>query len=193
MMTILFERFWLLLGLGVVLTGVAYMRATEQRTKCWRLAVGSVPVIFAILLTINVWVVTDREAIRKQLTLLVEACKKSDTVSLGQLMDNDFSANGMDKKELLGHLKDAFDRLSIADVRLTDVQINPPTPVVRLASFAHVVGKSGEDYTWIRSDWELTFRKQKGQWMLYEVRPLSLFAEPIKDIREILNRSHTFR
>ncbi len=189
MMAILLERFWLLLGLGVVLSVFSFMRAIDRRTKFWLIAAKVVPAVFLVLVVINLRVVTDREALKRQLDRLVTVCENGDTVALGALMDKDFSASGMDKDQLLAAVHDIFRRLKIEQVRFSDVQVNPPPPVIKVASYAHIVSKSGADFSWIRSDWELTFRKNGDTWMLFEVRPIGLMAQPVKDIREVLNAS----
>jgi hypothetical protein len=95
----------------------------------------------------------------------------------------------MNKEEFLGQVRQVFGYLTIGQIKLFDVGIKPPSPRVTLASVTHILAKGGNDYGWIRSDWELVFRKQGDAWLLSDVQPLSLYMQPIKDIREIFSRS----
>ncbi len=191
MSNFLFGHFWLWLTVALVASVASFLMAVQRRTWFWLVAAKIVPIFFSLLLVVNICVVTDREAIREQLDNLIAACTAGDADAFGMLLDDDFSATGMTKKEFQNQARGAFARMNIVRVRLSDLEIKPPVPmaVVKLASFSHVVAKGGTDFGWIPSDWELTFRKRGKTWLLYDVRPLSLFRQPIQDIREIFSRS----
>ncbi|MFA5866188.1 MAG: hypothetical protein WC975_16060 [Phycisphaerae bacterium] len=188
MTAILFENFWTLLIIGVVFSGLAWYLAVERRTKFWLLAAKILPLVFAILLAINYFVVTDREEIQTQVVKLITACQAGNVDTLKPLIDNDFSATGLTKNEILAELKHIFARLTLANVQLLDVANNPP--VVRLVCLTQITTKSGDDLARIHSEWELTFRKRDKTWLLDTVRPVRLMTRPVNDIREILRESH---
>jgi hypothetical protein len=190
MNSFLFEYFWLWLFAGLAASGGCIFLSAQRRTTFWLVAAKIVPVIFTFLLIVNICVVTDQEAIQAQLDQILSACTAGDVARLGKLLDEDFSASGMTKQEFLEQAKGAFTRLTLGQISLSDVVMNPPRHSVRLASYTHLRSRGGNDFGWIRSDWELTFLKRNKIWLLHDVQPLSLYLQPVKDMREIFNRSH---
>jgi hypothetical protein len=190
MNSFLFEHFWLWLFVGLAASGGCIYLSAQRRTTFWVVAAKIVPVLFTFLLIVNICVVTDREAIRAQLDQILSSCTAGDVARLGKLLDEDFSASGMTKQEFLAQAKEAFSRLTLGQISLSDVVMNPHRHSVRLASYTHLLARGGNDFGWIRSDWELTFQKRDKTWLLHDVQPLSLYLQPIKDMRDIFNRSH---
>lgn len=189
MTELLFEKFWLMLGLGIIASGSVIAWANQRRTPKLVKIAKIVPVAFALLLALNWWVITDREAIRLQITRLIDACEKGDAVALGKLLDKQFSAQGLTRENLVADTKKVFENLRITNVWLLDVQIdvNRQTPSAKLATSAGIVSQANHDYGSVRSDWELEFirRGEKG-WLIYNLRPLSVMLRPVDDIRELI-------
>jgi hypothetical protein len=189
MTELLFEKFWLMLGLGIIVSGSVIAWANQRRTPRLVKAAKIVPVVFALLLLMNWWVITDREAIRMQIKKLVAACEKGDADAMGKLFDKQFSAQGLTREDLVTEVKKVFENLRIANVWLLDVQIdvNRQTPTAKLATTASIVSQANHDYGSVRSDWELEFirRDEKG-WLVYTLRPLSVMLNPVNDIRDVI-------
>jgi hypothetical protein len=191
MSELLFEKFWLLLLIALVVSGGVIYWAMQRRTKKLMRAAKVVPVVFAFLLALNVWVITEREAIREQTNQLIRVCEQGSAEALGAMLDPQFSAQGLSGGDFVEQVSEAFERLKIPNVTLLGVEIKPGgqagKPVVKLVTFAHIVGKGGNDYGNVRSAWELTYIKRDTGWYLYELRPLSIQMKPVSDIREVMD------
>jgi hypothetical protein len=189
MTELLFEKFWLMLGLGIIASGSVIAWAYQRRTTKLIRAAKIVPIAFAVLLALNWWVITDREAIRTQIDKLVAACEQGDADAMGKLLDKQFSAQGLTRADLVTDVKQVFENLHIANVWLRDVQIDVErqTPIVKMATSASIVSHSNNNYGSVLSDWELEFvkREEKG-WLIYNLRPLSVMLRPVDDIREVI-------
>jgi len=185
MKSLLLEQFWWLLAVCVVLWVFFAVVFFQRRTVPWRRAMQLAPIVFVVLLAINRLVVTDREAIRGTLYHLVDACVAGDTGALGRWMHDEFSAAGLSKSQLLGQAQQVFQRIRIDSVTLTQLIIEPPG--LKAASFAHILGQSGTDYQYVKSDWELKFKKTPQGWMLISVKPISIQNQPVSQITEVIN------
>jgi len=73
MSELLFEDFWLLLLIALVVSGGFIYWAYQRRTKRLILMAKVIPCSFAFLIGLNLWVVTEREALRLQVDRLVDA------------------------------------------------------------------------------------------------------------------------
>ena len=185
MSELLFESFWSMLLIALVVSGGVAYWAFERRRKNLILAAKIVPICFAFLVGLNLWVVTEREAIREQTDKLIKACEKGDVKTIYAMLDEQFSAQGLTGEYFAETLSDVFDRLSIPNVMLLGVEIKPPT--AKIATFAHIVGKGGNDYGSVRSDWLITFINRDTGWYIYELKPLSIQMKPVSDIREVID------
>jgi hypothetical protein len=187
---LLFEKFWLMLGLGIIVSGIVISLAWQRRTPKLVRAAKIVPAVFAFLIAMNLWVITDREAIHIQVKSLIAACEKGDAKAVGKLFDQQFSAQGLTRDKLVTELNDVFGNLRIDNIWLSDEQIdaNRQTPIVKIATRAEIVSRSGHDYGWVASDWELEFVKREGKgYLVYSLKPLSVMLKPVNDIREVIN------
>lgn len=189
MTTFLLEKFWTLLILGLLLSGLAFHLAGQRRTAFWRWAGRIVPLVFAVLLVINYFVVTDREAIQGRIDRIIAACKTGDVEDLRPLLADDFSATGLTKSDLLDAIKEVFDRLQINSVRLMDVVNNPP--YVQLRALTNVVSKrGGMNFDWVDSEWKLTFKRSGDAWLLFDIQPIKFYKHDVGTMQEVLRESH---
>ncbi len=182
MKALLFEQFFTLTAICILLSAITFYYANR---KIFLITL----MISALLLAINHFVVTDREAIRARTYQLIHACKSEDKPTIAKIIDADFDADGLSKKQLLEFADEAFARLKIDKIRIWGFEIHPP--VIRFITLAHIVGISGEDYGSVRSDWELTFVKRKDNWYLIKARPLSINLKPINTIRDIFSTARS--
>lgn len=184
MKTLLLEQFWWLsagcVTLWLVFLSGYYVRHTIHYKRAM---VFSLPV-FIVLLTLNVVIVTDREAIRTTLDELITACRSGDAAALEHLIADEFSADGLDKHELLNAADSVFDHIRIDAVRLTQVLVDPPA--LQGASISHILSQAGTDFGWVQSDWQLEFTKTADRWLLTSIRPLSIQLQNVNGIREVL-------
>ena len=190
MTELFFEKFWLMLALGIIASASVIAWAYQRRTRKLIRAAKIVPVVCLLLLALNGWVITDREAIRTQLDGLIAACEQGDADAMGQYLDEQFSAQGLTRENLVAEMRHIFENVRIANVRLWDVQIHVDrtTPISQIATSANIRSSSNRDYGSMRSDWELEFvkREEKG-WRVYSLRPLSVMLKPVSDIRELFH------
>ena len=197
MKALLLEHFWLLLGIGVVASIAAFYLAVQRRTKACLLAAKIVPAVFVILLVLNWFVVTDREAVKIALDQLIAACEAGDTKALGALIDDQFSATGMSKRQFLDAVAPVFTQLKIENVYLQGLENNPataPAPaVVRFTAWADIVGNTGGKYGKVQSAWKLTFQNRDNTWLLYDVQPISVNFQPINDVRQVIRSAESVR
>jgi hypothetical protein len=187
MKALLFEQFWLMLAIGIAVSIVSFYLAVNRRTRFWLAAAKVVPVVFLVLLAVNLRVVTDREAIGRQVNRLIAACEAGNTETLRELLDEDFTATGLSKADILVSARDVFTRMRLDQIRVSGVENKPP--MVEFVSYTHVISRNGTDYGWVRSDWHLEFRRDNGTWRLFDVRPISVLMQPVSDMREVLDRS----
>jgi hypothetical protein len=185
MSELLFEDFWLLLLVAFIVSGGLIYWAYQRRTRKLILMAKIVPALFAFLLGLNLWVITEREALRARLDQLVEACEKGETNEIGAMLDEQFTAQGLTGEDLIHQLKDVFNRLKFPRVILLEVENRPP--VVNLSTAVDVVSTTGHDYGRVFSSWELTFIKRSTGWYLYELKPVNVQFKPMTNIREVID------
>jgi len=185
MSALFFEDFWLLLLLAIVVSGGLIYWAYQRRTKRLILMAKVIPCIFAFLIGLNLWVITEREALRQQVDRLVDACERGDVIEINAMIDTQFTAQGMAGEEFIQQLKDVFERLKFPRIILLEVETKPK--VVNISTAVDVVSTSGHDYGRFFSRWELTFIKRSTGWYLSELKPLSVQFKPAANIREVIN------
>ncbi len=182
MKALLFEQFFMLLAICILISAIVFRYASRK-------AFFATLAISVLLLAINHFVITDKEAIIANTKQLIQAAKKEDKDKIAKLIANNFNANGITKSQLLELADEAFSHLKLDDIRVWGIETYPPK--VRFITLAHIIGKTGQDYGSIRSDWELTFEKQNGHWLLINARPLSINLKPIKGLRDIFSAART--
>lgn len=187
MNALLFEDLWLLLAIGIIVSAFCIYRAMNRRTPLWRNAARIASSLFIVLLAMNYLVVTDREAIERQFEKVIKACEAGNADELAALLDDDFTATGMSKQDLIAGARDVFDRMRFEQIRVSGEEIKPPA--IQFVAYTHIVGKGGTDFSWVRSDWRLEFRKRDQAWRLFDVRPLSVLMQPVKNMQEVMGRS----
>ncbi len=178
MKALLFEQFFTLTAICVLISAIVFYYSSKK-TFLVTLAIS------IILLAINHFVVTDKEAINIATKQLIQACKNEDNAKIANMIADNFNSDGLTKSQLLSLAEEAFAHLKLENIRVWGMEIHPP--IVRFATLAHIVGKSGSDYGSIRSDWELRFQKQNDKWLVIKARPLSINLKPINSIKEIFS------
>ncbi len=178
MKALLLEHFFTLSAICLLTSTIIFFYASR---KTFFIAIAT----SAILLAINHFVVTDKEAIRIRTMQLIQSAKEENSEKIAQMIADDFNSDGLNKSQLLEFANEAFAHLKLKNIRVWGMEINPP--VIRFVTLAHIVSQSDSDYGSIRSDWELTFEKRNNNWLLKKARPLSINLKPINGIRDIFS------
>ena len=186
---LLLEHFWVLFGIGLIVSAGTFFLAMQRRTRLWLMGVKIVPVVFAVLLAINYFVVTQREAIGSQLDKLLNACEMGNIDAIAALLDDDVTASGMNKTELVEQVREVFGRMDL-DILRSSAENNPPSRVTKITALTQIRSKSGTSYGAVPSQWTITFRKPEKEWLIWEIQPISLQGRPVNDIRDVLKKSH---
>jgi len=183
MTSLLFEHFWLLLVLCVVTWAILAAIYTQRRTVVWQRTVVISLVAFALLLTMNGLVTTDREGIRQCIDQLVGACENADMAAFRNLVADDFDSDGMNKEAIVLAANDTFKLYRIQLLAMSRSQITPPA--AELTAFTKIFSRSSNDeLVPTKSTWELTFAKTPTGWKLRSATIKSLDGRSISTLHE---------
>lgn len=188
MTSLLFEDFWFLLA-GCVVVWVVFATGYFFRlTRGWRRGAVFSPVVFAVLLVINGLVVTDAEAIRNTIDRSIQACKNHDAEGLEPLIDEGFDTAGLSKGDLVKAAAGVFGRVQFKSIRMTGVQIDPPGARLAVWSDLAAAGQTGL----VKTEWRLEFVKGgDGRWRYTSATPVRINNQPLADLVELINLSHS--
>jgi hypothetical protein len=186
MTSLLFEHFWLLLVLCVVTWAILAAIYTQRSTVVWRRTVVISLVAFALLLTMNGLVTTDREGIRQCIDQLVGACENADMPAFRNLVADDFDSDGMNKDAIVLAAKDTFRLYRIQLLVMSRRQITPP--VAELTAFTKIFSRSSNDEIIpVQSTWELTFAETPTGWKLRSAKIKTFGDRSISNLHEAVN------
>jgi len=148
----------------------------------------SLPVVLAIIvaLFLQQWlIVTDREKILAQLDAFVAAITAEDRPAIERLIDDDYSADGMNREDVIAFLAESLERVDIFDTRLRrrDVTVTGDTAGLDLGAMATVRIKGGvgefHHCRW-RIDWRL-----RDAWRITALTPVEIDTIPFKTLQQV--------
>jgi len=190
MISVFVERFWLLLVICIAAWLFFAQGAYQQRGKFWSRATRYSPFVFLLLLAVNVLVVTPRERICRQVERLARACQDGSVAELDPLIDDGFSSDGMDKKDLLARCEKAFSRIKIGKTTFLGISVQGRTATVD--AWTGIRSQGGEDAGSVKSKWSLEFKDTPAGPLLERAKPLLLHDVKVESLREIFYAADSF-
>jgi hypothetical protein len=120
---VLFESLPLLLVAIAVALAVALAVHRRRFTTGSRRGLLATAGVGVLLIVVQALVVTDREAIQQTLREAASAVQAGDVPALGEQIDEAFSAQGMDKQQLLARSNQMLQRWQVNSARLSGFRI----------------------------------------------------------------------
>ncbi len=187
-LTSLFFESLLLLGLfsfvlfAGVLLGRRYLESDVIRRRSIPMALG----LIATLFIVQSLVVTQRERVRAQLGAFVGAFVAEDAAAAGAIISQNFDSEGMDREDILQHLRGWFEMIDVRDPRYSrrDITIDGTGATLHLAVSATVSirGDTGQTHFGV---WMIDWRLEDGAWRITGLRPVSINMQPITSLNQL--------
>jgi len=120
---ILFENWWLLLGVWVPVQFVliamwSWLRSTMAKRLVW-----SGFVTLPVLLVVSMMVVTDREKIVEQLDELAHAVEQANIDDIASHFAEDFESQGYSRLQMLKHIDARLSQYPLSKARISQVKV----------------------------------------------------------------------
>ncbi len=140
----------------------------------------------ALLFTLQLFVVTDREEILSTMDELVAAIEVKDFAFFDRVISEQYESEDMGKAEIVGFIRGTLDHVKIYDTRLhrRDVTVTDDRAEMILAARATISidGGVGQMH-W--GNWQIGWHQEGDAWRIIAIRPLMLDAQEIRGMKNL--------
>jgi len=164
---LLFEDLPLLLlaqavALALVLAAHRKWRTVRSRRMVW-LSLGCC----ALLIALQHYVVTDREALRNMVRTMASAVEQGDVAALGKRFDDEISLGGyLGKKDAIKHAHISLQRYDINEARVSGfhIEVTGDTATVAFQAVCDIQGVKENPYYSTPTQWQLGCVRRDDGW-----------------------------
>ncbi len=185
---LLFERTWVLLIVLIAAQFALICVWSWQRTTATKRLVWIGFALIPVLLTLSVWVVTDRERIIELCHELAHYVDKGNAPAILTRLADTFHADTLDRVDFEARLFSALKRDRIDDPETGSFTVTFPRAHEAVATFdvgCYVRNEEGFN-GWLRSRWRLFFRRDDGAWRVTGIEVVPTPFSPLRDLHRWL-------
>lgn len=184
---VLFEKPLYLIPILIVVQFVLVRVWAARRTARTARTVWIGLAVAALLLVMQMLVVTHRERITIICRAMATAVEDGDVPAIASHVADGFDAEGYDKTAFVSRLKQTLTRVHVEDAKLSGFEVTVEGGRTARAVFtasARLIFPESVTYR-SASRWELHFERVSGEWRMVSLKPISTPTFPFSHLRDV--------
>jgi hypothetical protein len=177
---------WALLGVAFVALLASGARGNRSLIR----AGAAVGAVIALLVTLNVFVQTDRDRILRGTRQLVHAVEARDRATLESLLDPHVMFDTIDKRGIIALATTYADQVKLQHAKLDSVEVSPDGENY-VANISVTAEMKDQLYNTVPTSWGLLWHKSPAGWRIIRIELRSAAGQDPSVLRQILESAQS--